>query len=202
MINLYVSPGVRMGTVVKATMREFSLKYKEAYPLVSVLLKERGLMRHGHGRRFSKGFCWKRKLCDSCCDEFEPTGRSQRFCSKCTGKDGHHVLITYGLTSEDYDAIFTSQAGLCAICSCDLAQIDKKNVHVDHDHITGHVRGLLCGKCNWRLGAIDHASSWLQSAHAYLGRQTIAPRCDCVITRKILQLNSQNCERTTTTVVN
>lgn len=55
----------------------------------------------------------------------------------------------YGLTSEDYDRLLESQGGKCAGCGdCSDAAV----LHVDHDHETGEVRGLLCGPCNRTIG--------------------------------------------------
>lgn len=58
----------------------------------------------------------------------------------------------YGITSEEYNAMFEKQEHRCACCR-DLV----KNPHVDHDHDTAKVRGLLCINCNSMLGyALDN----------------------------------------------
>lgn len=56
---------------------------------------------------------------------------------------------TYGITQRVYRTMLTTQNGGCAICS--RAPRAGKNLHVDHDHKTGRVRGLLCFRCNRRL---------------------------------------------------
>ena len=53
----------------------------------------------------------------------------------------------YGLTPEDVDRMFAEQGGLCAICR-EAPAVQ----HVDHDHATNRVRGLLCFNCNGALG--------------------------------------------------
>jgi hypothetical protein len=58
----------------------------------------------------------------------------------------------YGITTADYDSMFAAQGGKCRICGTDKASSRNKAFAVDHDHSTGVVRGLLCIKCNWRLG--------------------------------------------------
>ena len=55
----------------------------------------------------------------------------------------HYRLYDYGLTVGQYELILKSQNGKCAICQCDSIKL-----HVDHDHNTHKIRGLLCRSCN------------------------------------------------------
>lgn len=76
-----------------------------------------------------------------------------------TAKRAQRLLREFGLTLEAFDALAASQGGLCAICR--RPPHGGKNgqvLHVDHDHETGVVRGLLCGPCNTALGLLaeDH----------------------------------------------
>lgn len=63
----------------------------------------------------------------------------------------------YGITLDDYNIMFTRQQGRCWICGIHASEL-KVPLQVDHSHITGIVRGLLCGLCNSRLdeGNIGH----------------------------------------------
>ncbi len=69
------------------------------------------------------------------------------------------ILRRYGLTLEQYDEMFREQEGVCAICGRPEKQKDKlgniKRLAVDHNHITGEVRGLLCIDCNSAIGRLD-----------------------------------------------
>lgn len=56
------------------------------------------------------------------------------------------VLAQYGLTPETYDALFVSQGNVCAVCGVDKPS--GHGWHIDHDHVTGAVRGILCSRCN------------------------------------------------------
>lgn len=78
-------------------------------------------------------------------------------------------LRQYGLTCDQYDAMFAEQDGLCAICGQPERALERGRIRklaVDHDHETGRVRGLLCYSCNVRLAD----GSWVAKAQAYLCR--------------------------------
>jgi len=66
-------------------------------------------------------------------------------------KRAYNLKVTYNITLEDYQRMFDTQKGKCAICKKHQNEF-KYTLHVDHDHGTGKVRGLLCGKCNAGLG--------------------------------------------------
>lgn len=73
----------------------------------------------------------------------------------------------YGITNDDYVQILAEQNGRCAICVQTPAV--GKWLHVDHDHRTGAVRGLLCHQCNWYLGKVDRDPAVLARLAAYAG---------------------------------
>jgi hypothetical protein len=79
----------------------------------------------------------------------------------------------YGLSRKEYDALLLSQNGRCAICKRppDWQKL-KKRLHVDHDHVSGAIRGLLCGTCNSGLGAFGDGLLMLEAAVEYLKRVT------------------------------
>ena len=60
----------------------------------------------------------------------------------------------YNLTEEEWDSLLKSQDGLCAICNTDKP--GGKGWNVDHCHICGGVRGILCRRCNLELGVIEN----------------------------------------------
>jgi hypothetical protein len=73
----------------------------------------------------------------------------------------------FGITLAEFDAISEFQAGLCAVCCEPLPR--GKACHVDHDHQTGAVRGLLCTNCNVGIGNLRDDAIRCASAAAYLG---------------------------------
>lgn len=88
-----------------------------------------------------------------------------------------HLRIKFGMTSEQYQNIYNSQGGKCAICGREekvlsTAVFNKapKKLSVDHDHKTGQVRGLLCSNCNAAVGYFDDNTSIIEKAIEYLKR--------------------------------
>lgn len=73
----------------------------------------------------------------------------------------------YGVTLEQYNTMFASQNGCCALCG-DHQSLFNKRLSVDHDHSTGKVRQLLCHHCNTALGAFDENPILLKKAVKYL----------------------------------
>jgi len=62
------------------------------------------------------------------------------------------VEVGYGITGEQYWALYAFQGGRCALCQ--VATGKTKRLAVDHDHVTGEVFGLCCGPCNIMLGRL------------------------------------------------
>ena len=81
------------------------------------------------------------------------------------------IKLKYGLTLEEITKLLDTQNGCCAICDEPISFIanDKRSKpHVDHDHETGIVRGLLCLTCNTGLGMFRDSKNLLEQASVYL----------------------------------
>lgn len=64
----------------------------------------------------------------------------------------------YGITVEEYERRVEQQNGRCAMCAKPPKGKRWAGVlHVDHDHGSGDVRGLICQKCNTFLGMFEDA---------------------------------------------
>jgi hypothetical protein len=74
-----------------------------------------------------------------------------------------HNLRRYGLTLEGYAWLVKKQRSRCAICGIKVSRL-----HVDHNHETDEVRGLLCPKCNTVLGYMSDNPFRLRRAADYL----------------------------------
>lgn len=73
----------------------------------------------------------------------------------------------YGITLAERTALLASQGGMCAGCGGGPLVFIKgrtgatrTGAHVDHDHVTGKVRGILCGRCNLALGYYESVLPW------------------------------------------
>jgi hypothetical protein len=75
-----------------------------------------------------------------------------------------HLKRKYGLTLEEFDEMLATQGGGCAICG------NPNAGNVDHDHVTGEVRGILCFNCNIAIGHVADDKDRLLRAFAYLDR--------------------------------
>jgi len=74
---------------------------------------------------------------------------------------------TYGITMADYDAMIIKQENRCAICERMFEEGPRK-AHVDHNHVTGKLRDLLCCACNQGLGQFGDSKEMMQRAIKYL----------------------------------
>ena len=83
---------------------------------------------------------------------------------------GYMRKYLYGLTEEDYKAMLERQDHCCAICGSTEWPGKDNRPHVDHDHATGRIRGILCSKCNLAIGHMDDDPKRLRAAADYLER--------------------------------
>ena len=91
----------------------------------------------------------------------------KQFCGHCLElKRREDALRRYELTVPEFDAMLQAQGGCCAICRKENA--DGGRLHVDHDHDTGRVRGLLCRACNRGMGLLRDDPDRLAAAIHYL----------------------------------
>lgn len=75
----------------------------------------------------------------------------------------------YNISVQDYNNLLEKQNHSCAICGIHSTKI-RGRLHIDHDHITGKVRGLLCLKCNSGLGMFNDNIEIINNCIKYLKR--------------------------------
>ena len=73
----------------------------------------------------------------------------------------------YGITLDEWQSMWDEQDGKCAICGKYF--IKPRDAHVDHNHETGEIRGLLCRMCNVGLGHFNEDKELLFKVIEYLG---------------------------------
>lgn len=67
----------------------------------------------------------------------------------------NEIKRKYGLTWDEYQALLILQDNRCALCSTETPG-GQGSWHVDHNHETGDIRGLLCHRCNTSLGTWEN----------------------------------------------
>jgi hypothetical protein len=121
----------------------------------------------------------KRKTCTSCKVEHDIShfskdknniGGYRPSCKTCA-RDSHLQRL-YGINLREYTEFLEDQDHSCAICTIHLSEYSQrfKHFHVDHDHSTGEVRGLLCHNCNRALGMLQDDVVVLENAIKYLNK--------------------------------
>ena len=98
-----------------------------------------------------------RIYCKRCLQQYRLKNRAkisaqQKIYAKRTWKERKSRCLqrAFGITYDDYKKILISQQHRCAICQKPGSK-EKTMLSVDHNHQTGHIRGLLCNFCNSRL---------------------------------------------------
>jgi len=94
--------------------------------------------------------------------KYEKTDKGKRARSRANYRRG---IREYGLTIEQYDLMLSEQNNGCAICGNSES---NRRLCIDHNHITGEVRGLLCTSCNVLVGYLEKNDGLKQKARRYL----------------------------------
>jgi hypothetical protein len=79
----------------------------------------------------------------------------------------YHRKLKYNLTQNDYEKMLINQNYSCAICGIHREDLNK-DLAVDHCHLTGKIRGLLCANCNSGIGFFKENLFKLKSAIKYI----------------------------------
>lgn len=81
------------------------------------------------------------------------------------------LKFSFKITVEAYENMYRYQNGACAICQGQ--NTNGKRLSVDHSHVTGAIRGLLCQQCNSMLGMSKDSIERLRSAAEYLEKSQV-----------------------------
>lgn len=76
-----------------------------------------------------------------------------------------NIKYRYNISKDDYNDLLDNQNNRCPICGKELTD---RNTHIDHNHETNSVRGLLCSTCNTGLGKFKDSQDNLFKAMKYL----------------------------------
>lgn len=115
------------------------------------------------GSNYADGY---RSICKACMSAYYKQRNSQPK-QKLKQREWSYRRL-YNITPAEYDQLLKKQGGGCAICGDTKTRKGSDHLHVDHDHQTGEVRGILCNHCNVALGYIKDKPDLLQKAINYL----------------------------------
>lgn len=106
-------------------------------------------------------------FCSTKCKQYSSNERQRQRPEAQVRQRTANLWARFGIGREEYDAMLAAQDGRCAICRIDKPG-GRGEFHVDHDHVTGAVRGLLCTRCNSGLGLFRDDPRLLEAAVRYL----------------------------------
>lgn len=110
--------------------------------------------------------------CKLCNEDYVPNGTAQKYCVTCIpNRAAYNRFLGWKISHPQWLELLASQGNACAICKTpfDMSVSAKTGggVFIDHDHVTGRMRGVLCNGCNHGLGWVEKPG-WLDAANQYL----------------------------------
>ncbi len=112
----------------------------------------------------------RRHECKSCANRRTTEYRKEVSRETRSRWNRNSALKRYGISEAVYQEMLDLQDGMCAICGSPNSENSSNRLHVDHDHKTGTVRGLLCTRCNPGIGMFCDDPELMRRAIKYLER--------------------------------
>ncbi len=122
---------------------------------------------------FDKNRSFKDGLANQCHDCLRASRRKWREANPRLHK-ARHIKNRYGVALEEYEAMVQDADGKCPICG-EAQSPPFEVLDLDHDHITGKVRGLLCRACNLALGGARDDPRILRALADYIEHHRASP---------------------------
>lgn len=127
------------------------------------------------------------RICARCKKTRPSTDFGRTYCRKCESKRraayesqsgeyrqayarAYYLKKTYGITVEQYEAMLGAQGGGCAICEVAEGDSKGRRLFVDHNHVTGEIRMLLCARCNFAVKGLADDADWGRKVIEYVER--------------------------------
>lgn len=92
-------------------------------------------------------------------------------------KRNTRFLSMYGRSLSEYNALLAAQDFRCGICKKHMSEVPKA-LQNDHNHTTKALRGLLCSRCNLRLGHLEDKAFVILAAEYLMKYGEILPQSD------------------------
>jgi hypothetical protein len=152
-----------------------SIEHKRCIVCEQLLPLSRFYNARGSGGRSKKTVarcitCYNRQQCARKKERYQ---HDQVFRAKVRNRQRKRTLQRWGLSEPDYHRMLREQGGGCAICGTTTnthATGRACRLAIDHNHRTGRIRSLLCGRCNQLIGLAGESQPLLRKAIAYLLR--------------------------------
>lgn len=157
--------------------RASTAKYRRTYPekLAASNRRARGYQKEWRDRRREAGLCVDCGAparakgyvrCQACLNRRKAYGAKFRAADP-ERQAWYTRKHKYGITREEWGALFVAQGKRCPICGT-MEPGGRGKWHTDHNHANGEVRGILCNDCNLGLGAFHDDPVRLRRAAGYL----------------------------------
>lgn len=150
---------------VEQSLDQFSKKLKGLQPACKTCVKK--INREQYIKNRDARLAYQKEHYQLNAEEIKQYGKNWRKANLEYTKN-YDRLRKYGLTPEEFFALLDSQNHCCAICDKPLTK--TLHTHVDHNHATGLVRGVLCHGCNTGIGLFKESILSLEKAIQYLQR--------------------------------
>ncbi len=155
-VALYLGERLSVAGVQKRLLER---GYSFTFHQVAYFIKKLGIAVRGHHAA---------KSCVLCKEDYSPNNANQQICDVCAPDiKSQSIAWTYGLSYVRHQEMLKKQNNSCAICTQSFAELSSRQIHIDHDHLTGYVRGILCNSCNIRIAGFDD-QKWVTRAQEYL----------------------------------
>ena len=112
-------------------------------------------------KKNKNGKLGRHSICKSCCSDRD----KMRYANGDTYAARRKKL--YNLSVEEYEDMYAAAEGCCEVCGVKESTLSRR-LAVDHCHVTGKIRGLLCSKCNTALGQLDDNLDKITALYSYL----------------------------------
>lgn len=120
-------------------------------------------------RKIKRGAFKQSRKCESCDRDFAPLQHKQPCCKVCVPTAGAGVRWRkFRLSQPSYEGMLLEQELACKICRKSFDDLPSNQIHLDHNHRTNKVRGILCQRCNTLVGSIESNRHLLEKVEAYI----------------------------------
>lgn len=104
--------------------------------------------------------------CKKCHNKESRAWQKKNPITNAKNRRNYTLRTKYGLTPESYKLLLESQNNCCKVCNKEL--VPGFLTHVDHNHLTKKVRGILCNSCNVAIGFLRESPIIAKNIIRYL----------------------------------